>query len=371
MRNETEAPVVQDQIAGLMGEGGAAILYGAGSVGRDVHALLHRHGVEVRCFLDRRAEPSAALDGIPVFRPEEAALTAEERRRLPVVISIFNRDADVPVIARNLAQLGYGRIISFVELHALFPDELGDRFWLTARTFYDLYAEPAERAAGLWADAKSERLYAALLAFRRTGVYSQLPRPEVGVQYLPADIPGWPPSPLRFVDCGAFTGDTLASFLGSGVEFRAVAAFEPDLANFRRLATFVRDHQEALGTAVLFPCGAGSQTGTLAFALGRGEGSQLQADGESAVMCVALDDALAGFRPNLIKMDIEGAELQALEGARSLIAHERPALAISVYHRPGHLWEIPMELQAWQLGYRFYLRVHGFDAFDTVLYALP
>jgi hypothetical protein len=89
------------------------------------------------------------------------------------------------------------------------------------------------------------------------------------------------------------------------------------------------------------------------------------------VACVALDDALAGFRPGLIKMDIEGAELDALQGAQEIIQRHRPGLAISAYRRPGPLWEIPMLLDSWRLRYRLHLRLHAYDGFDAVVYAVP
>ena len=64
---------------------------------------------------------------------------------------------------------------------------------------------------------------------------------------------------------------------------------------------------------------------------------------------------------------------QALCGARQVIAESLPSLAISVYHKPDHLWRIPQLLASWPelQSYRFYLRSHGFNGFDTVLYATP
>ena len=52
---------------------------------------------------------------------------------------------------------------------------------------------------------------------------------------------------------------------------------------------------------------------------------------------MGLDEVLRGFHPNLIKMDIEGAEPEALRGAQTLVAENRPRLAISIYHGPEHL----------------------------------
>jgi hypothetical protein len=99
--------------------------------------------------------------------------------------------------------------------------------------------------------------------------------------------------------------------------------------------------------------------------------SHINEQGETTVQTVALDQALPNFAPDFIKMDIEGAEPQALDGARQLIDRYRPRLAISAYHRPRHLWELLLQLQRWDLGYRFHLRGHSFNGFDTVLYALP
>ena len=349
------------------------ILYGAGGVGQDVYALLQRQGWAVRCVLDRHAQPGAHWDDTPIYLPDENPLTAAERASLPVIISVFNRDADIPGIARTLVGLEYGPCISFVDLHDRFAAELGDRFWLTQRSFYDEQAAAIAETAALWADEASRQLYAALIEFRRSGDYALLPPLETDrLQYFPADIPGWPITPLRLVDCGAYDGDTLAALVESNLATEAIAAFEPDLVNFQRLAARARAYSPMpAGGLTLWPCGVAAQTELLAFSAGQGEGSSLTAEGGTLIPCVALDDALPGFRPNLIKMDIEGAEPDALRGAESLIRQYHPGLAICVYHRPGHLWEIPQLIARWRLGYRFYLRAHGYSDFDVVLYALP
>ena len=72
-----------------------------------------------------------------------------------------------------------------------------------------------------------------------------------------------------------------------------------------------------------------------------------------------------------LKMDIEGAELDALHGAERTIRRTRPRLAICVYHRAEHLWEIPLFVRDLGLGYDFYLRSLGRYGFDVVMYAVP
>ena len=84
---------------------------------------------------------------------------------------------------------------------------------------------------------------------------------------------------------------------------------------------------------------------------------------------VSIDDVLPSFRPSFIKMDIEGAEIEGLIGARRTIAEFKPDLGICVYHASDHLWKIPLLIKSWDLPYTFHLRSHGNNGFDLVLYA--
>ena len=91
---------------------------------------------------------------------------------------------------------------------------------------------------------------------------------------------------------------------------------------------------------------------------------------EQPVQSIKLDEVLPSFAPNLIKMDIESFEPNALIGAHDMITRHRPGLAISIYHMPEQLWTIPLMIQSWNLNYRFYIRNHCAMA-DIVLYAYP
>lgn len=346
------------------------ILYGAGNVGRDVRHVLSRHGIRIPSVLDRNATPGAQWDGLPLLKPEEGP----RDQGLPVIITIFNRGVDVSEVEAKLESLGYGPVISFVDFHASFPGELGDRFWLTDRETYARHEAPIAAAAELFQDETSRTLFDGLMSFRRSGDYRSLPKPRLTeIQYLPSDLPGWPPiRPLRLVDGGAYDGDSLVAFERAGQPIEAAAAFEPDLESFGRLAGGARSQLSTWPFELtLWPCGLGSRTGLLPFRSGLGEASRAGVAGDALVPFVALDDALVNFRPNLIKLDVEGSETEALEGAARLIRRHRPGLAVCVYHRPGHLWEIPLLLSRWDVGYRFHLRLHAFDGFDLVLYAIP
>ncbi len=90
------------------------------------------------------------------------------------------------------------------------------------------------------------------------------------------------------------------------------------------------------------------------------------------VRCLASLALQLGHRAiDLLKMDIEGAEQQASRGASQTIQTHRPVLAVSLYHRPADLWEIPLLIEEISPGYRMYLRVYGDMLLETVLYCLP
>lgn len=88
------------------------------------------------------------------------------------------------------------------------------------------------------------------------------------------------------------------------------------------------------------------------------------------VEAAALDDLLGDREVTFIKMDIEGAEAEALRGAQKIITEQKPKLAISVYHNPEDILTIPQLILEYNPDYKFYLRHYSFSNYDTVLYAI-
>lgn len=74
-------------------------------------------------------------------------------------------------------------------------------------------------------------------------------------------------------------------------------------------------------------------------------------------------------RIDFIKLDVEGAELNALRGARERIEADRPKLAVSIYHSDADFVEIPAWIDGLGLGYELYLSHLWPGAAETVLFA--
>jgi hypothetical protein len=131
---------------------------------------------------------------------------------------------------------------------------------------------------------------------------------------------------------------------------------------------YVKDEQ--LTNIDVLNKGIYSHAGTQPF---REDGTMLSMISEDAENRIAVDtiDEISGGAPvTYIKMDVEGAELQALKGAERTIRRHRPILGISIYHRQRDLIDIPEYIKAIVPEYRFYFRVHKKLAIDTVLYAV-
>ena len=71
---------------------------------------------------------------------------------------------------------------------------------------------------------------------------------------------------------------------------------------------------------------------------------------------------------DFIKMDIEGCELKALQGAINTLKKYKPKLAIAAYHKYEDYYEIPKFLNELNAGYKFYFANYTLGFTDTVIY---
>lgn len=83
-----------------------------------------------------------------------------------------------------------------------------------------------------------------------------------------------------------------------------------------------------------------------------------------------IDDTVGNAEVTFIKMDIEGAEMPALQGAKKTILRCKPKLAVSVYHKPEDFVAIPKFIKSLRDDYKYYLRAYSRTGCETILYAV-
>jgi FkbM family methyltransferase len=342
---------------------GPILIYGAGETGRRINALLRKYGIEVTCFLDINSGKIKSIDEIPVIRPEDYVVDD-----MPlVIVALFNHITNVIDVMGFLNRLGFSNLVPYTEFFMWFADELPVHYWLGPPGLYASYISELTVVFSMLEDQVSKELFLSLLRFRTTGNPKVMPPPQFENIYFPDDISDRS-KPDRLVDCGAFDGDTLISIKEKFGRLESIRAFEPDQQNYRKLVELNKKNEFSKDT-VLIPCGVWSSTVQLRFDADNSLASSVSDDGGNIVQCLALDDCLSGYKPTLIKMDIEGSEFEALCGSKNIIMSTRPDLVISVYHTPDHLWKIPLLVKEMVPAYKCFLRAHGANGYDTVFYA--
>jgi FkbM family methyltransferase len=350
---------------------GRLVLFGAGRLGRKVLAALRGTGLRVVAFADNNpALWGTSINGVPVLQPAEAA--ADHGRTAAFVVCIFAAETVGSMEERisQLQGLGCEAVVSFVPLLWKLDDALLPHWAIDLPTRLLEQAGEVRRCAGLMSDDCSRREFLAQVRWRLYGDFSVLPAPDCGPQYFASECFSLSEREV-FVDCGAFDGDTLKVFLDqSGGHFQRAVCFEPDPSNFGKLERYVGSLAEPVRNRIearQFAVGSSQTVSSFAAA---GDTSSSFGSGSLEVNCVALDGFLGGAAASFLKFDIEGAEPDALLGASRTISRENPVLAVCAYHRPNHLWQLPLLIDEIRPGYRHFLRPYK-QVWELVCYAVP
>jgi FkbM family methyltransferase len=344
--------------------GQAVWIFGAGQFGRDLCGALLRAGHTVAGFVETKPNATQIM-GLPLINWQQWSPT---HCAAPLCIGIFNRGMPMDALEALAREAGASNVLLPWDLYPGLKQDMGWRFWLSEPERILSHTDAIANALDCLSDDPSKRCLLDITLFR-LGLhtpYGSFQHTE-NQYFNPLTLGAFQSKPIRFVDGGAYNGDTYLE-LCSLADVQTAYLFEPDGANFSQLVRNV--HNKARPVQCL-PLGLSDSYRILSFSAGNGEGASITESGSGHIAVTALDDVLAGHTVDFIKLDVEGAEVQALKGARKLIQRSRPVLALSLYHCPQDLWELPTMLAKMCTGYRFYIRQHFFNSFDSVLYAVP
>jgi len=351
-------------------------IYGIGGFGRAFYKAMCDDNVQVDCFIDEYTSTSE-LFGKPVYKIRDL-----KDKNIKIYISVTTHTHKID---ETLRCAGFHDIIGFVDTFTQFPKALiaclvHCKMWYS-RSEDMLDMTKINELKNLLSDSFSVNLLENIVKFRKeTSPQNYIIPQNVEMQYFPEDIELFTTiEKLRLIDGGAFTGDSIPfaiqalQKLNKSVEY--VISFEPDLANIPALNREQIAQQQNLPSArfLTYNSALWSENTILIFQANQGSASSVGANDSNGVSitAVTIDSTLIAAAPNYIKMDIEGAEKDALLGAAGTIKKYTPCLAICVYHKPSDLWEIPLLINSINPNYNMYLRVYGHLGLETVIYCVP
>lgn len=342
------------------------VLFGSGRLGQITLAGLRKVGIEPLAFADNNPELwNTSVAGLKVLSPQDAV--SQFSQKAIFVITVYTSQP----VWEQLKSLGL-KAFSFAELAWHYPQALSPHGGVELPGKIFAQAEEVRKTFHLWADETSRREFLGQLLWQtsldRSILPTHLPQNEI---YF-ADELLVPLENEVFVDCGAFDGDSIQEYLSRRANsFEKIYAVEPDPANCKALEARVASLPfETGGKIHIIQSAVGSKREMVTFNATGTAGSSI-GNGSFEVQCAPLDQLIGDAKPTFIKMDIEGAEPDALLGARQIIERDTPVLAICLYHAQEHLWQIPLLIESLSDQYLFYLRRYSDECWEIVLYAVP
>lgn len=354
---------------------GDIYLYGAGNYLPFAAGFMKRYGVPVKAVLDSKksgeffvSPGKGSHDGdIPIMKFSDFLQNRDPLRECFFVISAPSAEKSIrETIGRYFPQ---ECVAAFeMELYLKYLPDVEEyrtymlRHWAEASAFNDALS-----------DEESRRTFENVVKGRITGDLSYFQRCYVPDQYYPADIVRLSKGEIM-VELGAYDGETLRQFIRLCPGYGAAYCFEPDKKLLPVLEEIRREQAERGGAVHIIPKGAWSSSTVLRFSAAGTETGDNHVLGEQeetgySIETIAVDEAVQ--EPvSYMKMDIEGSEMQALQGSEKQIIKNHPTLAVCVYHKSEDILEIWDYLRGLVPSYRFYLRHHMWSGSETVLYAI-
>jgi len=328
-------------------------ILGAAGIGIAVKRHLAEKGFNVYSFCDNdKSKVGTIVDGVPVRSFTE--LCQDDNK--VVLVSVWkyfdeiSHQCNAAGIAFYDATLLAGVVFDTIEASASFVAQNIQRIADISEKLFD------DTSVEIYLAAQISRL------FRDRGMMRAY---KGTAQYIEQEIAPLGYNEIIFV-CGAGNGDTLVGLARQTGEEAIIHCFEPDKENFREL----RDTTAHIPNLYCVPYGVGEKSEVLSFCEGMHDNSTFSGHGKGFAHVISIDDYVKsqGTIPTFITMDIEGWEMNALRGAQKTIAHHKPKLAISLYHRASDFIKIPEFILDLRPDYRIYIRHYTDSYSDTIAY---
>ena len=304
------------------------IAYGYGNYGKECSKCFFENGADVIAFADKNPMlwGEKTIEGYKIISPEEIKTFGFD---VPVKICII-KDADIA--EQEIRAAG------FIDVN---------------NVNIKLNADFIKKVRSSLADDLSKKVFDACIKFwesSNTTGFADVFTPD---RYFPNDIIKIKENEV-FIDGGGYDGNDTQKFIDlTNGSFKHIYTFEP----IQKMTSICKE-RFSLNTKVSVLQAALGSDFTNVFFDENGPGSKENAKGNEAVRVVKLDE-MTIFAPTMVKLDVEGSELDALEGMKKTIAEHKPKLAVCLYHKPLDILEIPLWIAENYPFYKLYMRKHN------------
>lgn len=234
------------------------------------------------------------------------------------------------------------------------------------REFIEKNSDSINAAYSLFEDGESKRIFRGCVEFMFTGELDVLQSITSGKDEAFNNILKFSENEA-FLDLGAYRGDTVEEFLHyTNGKYENIIALEPDRRSFKKLLAYAEDKERMITVQKAI-----SDKETVArFNSAAGRQSSFSDKGEE-IETVTVDTLCGGNRITYIKMDVEGAECEALCGGEKTLKSQKPKLNIALYHRSCDIFSLPLKIASINPDYKFFIRRHPYiPCWDMNLYCV-
>jgi len=335
------------------------LIFGAGKFARDLCTILVNKNFKVLGFCQTEVNNERVLD-LPVFKLSEIKTFDDYQ----VVLGVFNRDTPFGALADQLPD----KVDVFFpwEIYTQFEQELGWRYWLSnPNTIVDNKAQINE-VYNILKDPRSCFCLEHICKFRLGSDLLYGNYRDIEAQYFNnLTLDPFRFKAINYLDAGAYNGDSFKNLI-SYARVNNAYLFEPGKNNYKELCNNIVEDN-----VMCFPLAVADENKIISFNSEAGEASSILDSGKDLITAVALDDMFAHTSIDFIKLDVEGAESLAIKGLEKTIKTQKPIIAMSLYHKPKDIFELPNIILNIDNDYSLHIRQHYFNSFDCVLYAVP
>lgn len=253
--------------------------------------------------------------------------------------------------------------IDYFALQLAYPDELSEVDYLENT---DIISNEKKSFIAIYshlADEVSRDEYQSVLNFRlnRDIRFMDTFKFKIREQYfepflkLPADA--------AFVDGGGYDAETTLEFIKHQPDYTKVYYFEPTVSSMN----LSQKRLKAYPNIEYYQKGLWSTQEVLQFENALGTSNRISGTGEVSIEATSIDRTI-NEKVDFIKLDIEGAEIEALKGAKDTIKKQKPKLAVCVYHKQEDFIDIPNLLLAYNPSYKVYFRHYTQGVVESVMF---